>query len=59
MAVRGATEAASLAHHNSQATTGGLLLGLDFQYLPALIVPALGTGAMRHFALVTVGAFRK
>jgi hypothetical protein len=25
----------------------------------SLIVPALGAGAMRHFLLVTVGAFRK
>jgi hypothetical protein len=25
----------------------------------SLIVPALGAGAMRHFLLVTVGAFRE
>jgi len=36
------------------------LAGLfDFQNLAALIVPAFRAGAMRHFALVAVRAFRK
>jgi hypothetical protein len=30
-----------------------------FDHFAALIVPALGAGAMRQFTLVTVGAFRK
>jgi hypothetical protein len=37
-----------------------VLAGLfDFQNFAALIVPAFRAGAMRHFAFVAVGAFRK
>jgi len=30
----------------------------DFQNFTPLIIAAFGTGTMRHFALVAVGAFR-
>jgi len=32
---------------------------LDVENFASLIVPAFGAGAVRHFLLVAVGAFRK
>jgi hypothetical protein len=42
--------------HGASAAHGLLLFRLQLENFAALIVPAFGTGTMRHFALVTVGA---